>query len=241
MRLLGVSLPSLTKLKDVVLVLGFGWAVYTFIWKEHLSREFLPPRLQISTSAQMVRRGDPYHLVKLSFKAVNTGERSVNLLSDLWFVYQIDHTIPSPATNDQSFDQSIRSFLQNGADDDKIERASTTRYGPVLAVGSLGWHSLQPGESQTLSTLVTLPSSSRDIDLAIRTPYSKVLNRNSDLWIDWQYAGFHKPIQAKVCIPADKPSAHEKWQCFLEGSGEYRRIIDQNGIRFAHEEQAFAI
>lgn len=167
MKLFGVPLLSLEKLKNIVLVLGFGWAIYTFIWKEHLSYELMPPKLQISTSAQMVRRGTPYNLVKLSFKAVNTGSQSVNLLSDLWSLYEVNHKVLLSVDDDKGFDNRIRVFLMDGADDDKIERASATQYGRVLAVGSLGWRTLQPSESQTVSTLVTLPSSSREIYLSI--------------------------------------------------------------------------
>ena len=241
MKLLGLPLPSLEKIKDIVLVLGFGWAIYTFIWKEHLSYEFMPPRLQISTSAQMVRRGYPYNLVKLSFKAVNTGSQSLNLLSDLWSVYEVNHKVLPSIDDDKVFDKRIRWFLKNGADEEKIERASSTQYGRALAVGSLGWRTLQPSESQTVSTLVTLPSSSRDIYLSIRTPYSKHLDRNSDTWIDWEYAGPDKPIQPKVCIPRANSFSHDGWLCFLEGSKEYNHLIDQNGIRLAHDEQSFAI
>lgn len=241
MKLLGVSLPSLAKLKDIALVLGFGWAIYTFIWREHLLNEFQPPKLQISMSTQMVRRGYPFNLAKLSFRAINTGSSPVNLMSDLWSVYEINHEIPATSINDKGFDKRIIWFLQNGADEDKIERASTTLYGRVLAVGSLGWHSLQPGESQTVSTLVTLPSSNKDIYLAIRIPYSKHLDRESDTWIDWKYSGSSQPIQAKICIPKDNSQSKDKWQCFLEGSKTYNRLAERHGIRLAHDEQSFAL
>lgn len=241
MKLAHISIPSISKVKDITLALGLGWAVYTFIWKEHLSNEFMPPKLQISTTAQMVRQGNRYNLVKLSFKAINTGSQAVNLLSDLWSVYEVDHHILATSDNDKAFDDRVKWFLKKGADDDKIERASTTRYGRVLAVGSLGWHSLQPGESQTVSTLVTLPSASRDIYLAIRTPYAKHLDRNSNTWIDWEHTASRRPIKAKICIPAEKSPPNNDWQCFPEGTNQYNHLTERHGIRLAHDEQSFAI
>jgi hypothetical protein len=154
-------------------------------------------------------------------------------MSDLWKVIEINHKVISSDSKVQNFDARFSDFLKSGPDTANIERVRTTHNGRILAAGSLGWHSLKSTESQKLSDVIALPLTSKEIVLTIVVPYSKLLSRDSETWINWTYNQKTNEIATEIC------SARR--HCAPVGSKEYKLLLEKSDIRYAYDESAYVL
>jgi hypothetical protein len=235
---LQVLKPRKEHVQPIVLILTLLWAIYTFVWKENISGQYAPPKLKINASLQLIKRTQDYQLARIGFSAHNIGDQTINILTDLWIITEINHKI---VTSDQAapdFDTRFKDFLSSGSDAENIERVRTTYNGNILAAGSLGWHSLKSGESQKLTDVIALPLTSREISLSIIAPYAKDLNRDSSTWINWTYNKKTHTTATEICT-SNNLNSNTRWHCVPEGSKDYERLLKHNEIRFAYDESAY--
>jgi len=240
-----ITLESLRALKlrkeyvqPIVLILTFLWAIYTFAWKENISGLYSPPKLKVDASLQLIKRTQNYQLVRINFSARNIGDQTLNLLTDLWKITEINHQIIDRDEMGQEFDTRFSYFLKLGSEGENIERVRTTSNGKILAAGSLGWHSLKSAESQKLTDVIALPLTSKEISLSIMIPYAKNLSRASETWINWTYNKKTYATTTEICT-SNKLGGNSRRHCALEGSKDYKRLVDNNEIRFAFDEYAY--
>jgi hypothetical protein len=225
-------------IQPIVLILTLLWAIYTFIWKENISGKYAPPKLKIDASLQLIKRTQDYQLARINFSAHNIGDQTINILTDLWKITEINHKIITRDQAVQDFDARFADFLSLGSDAENIERVRTTYNGNILAAGSLGWNSLKSGESQKLTDVIALPLTSKEISLSIIVPYAKNLNRDSATWINWTYNKTKHVTAIEICT-SNKLNSNTRWHCVPQGSGDYKRLLTDNEIRFAYDESAY--
>jgi len=227
-------------IQPIVLILTLLWAIYTFVWKENISGQYAPPKLKIDASLQLIKRTQDFQLVRINFSARNIGEQTLNIMNDLWKVIEINHKVTETDQGLQNFDVRLSDFVALGPDAGNIERVRKTTNGKILAVGSLGWHSLKSTESQKLSVIVALPLTCKEIALTIVAPYSKNLNRNSQTWITWTYNKKTHGTSTEICT--SKGISHNtRLNCTPAGSTNYKHLLEQNDIRFAYDESAYVL
>jgi hypothetical protein len=236
---LRVLLPTPDHVKAAVATLVFVWGLYTFVWKEHISPQYAPHKLKIEARLQPIGQTKDYRLVRINFLARNIGNQTLSMLYDLWRITEVNRQSIANGQLKQDFESRYSKFLKTGEDYGIIERVRKTSNGKVLAAGSLGWNSLKSSESQQLSEVVALPLSSKEVLLQITIPYAKNLNKDSDTWINWRYNKKANSTTAEICT-AHK-AYNTSWHCVPEGDKDYNRLLQENEIRFAHDESAYVL
>ena len=242
-----LSRSSSNSIQPIVLLLTFLWAIYTFVWKEHLAPNLQEPKLEISSAIEKTG-GTSSTLVRLSIKAKNTGTRPINLLADNWALSKLVRTKPGTETE---FLNRLDSFLAEGNDNASIERSSVIRAGAILATGSLEWGLLKPGESSSFSKLIKLPKGTKEIYLSITIPFSPRIQSPSPepettrkLSLRWKYDRVDQLIKPFVCPSSQtEPRSANKTSpsCFGHHSKNFALWRKENHIYVASNYESFAV
>jgi hypothetical protein len=231
--------PSSESVKTFLLLLTFVWAIYTFVWKEHVVPSFQEPKIEINSAIETV--GDPDSgLIRLAFKIKNTSLSSVELLQDNWALYKLVRLKPG---TDQQFLKRLDAFLDEGSASGSIERSSIVKPGALLAAGSLDLGSLKSGESTSFSKLIKLSPGTKEIYLNITIPFSPIARPNeADLGLQWEYDrndGMIKPLVCKPDLGATTQTVRRT--CYSYFSQPFRQWQKQNKIYTTKVNESFAV
>lgn len=232
-------MPSPDHVKAAVATLALVWGFYTFAWKEYISPQYAPHKLKIEATLVPIGRTSDFQFARINILAKNVGDQTLNMLYDQWTIRELDQKSIANDQRYQNLEESYSKFLQTGDDSGVIERVRKTSSGKILAAGSLGWNALKSSESQRLSEVIALPLSSKEISLSVTVPYAKDLNKDSNTWINWSYNKKTNSTIAEICT-ADKTN-RTRWHCVPEGAKDYKRLLEDSGIRFAHDESAYLL
>lgn len=168
-------------IQPTILVLGFGWGVYTFVWQQYISKLLEQPRVEITPEIEDVGSTED-GLIHLDFKVLNPNLRDVYVGDSRWALYALRRRSDSVQ---ESFDDRLKSFNRVPDSKQHVEWASIASRGQLLAVGTLFAHaSLPSGFSRKESVLVKIPQNVRELNLVILFPHSfrKSLSR-----LGWTY------------------------------------------------------
>ena len=227
------------------MLLTFLWAIYTFVWKEHLAPNLQEPKLEITSTIE--KAGGPGSgLVRLAIKAKNTGTRSISLLEDNWALFKLARSKPG---TEKEFLNRLDSFLEEGNENASIERSSIIKAGAILATGSLDWGSLKPGESTSFSKLIKLPQGTNEAYLSITIPFSPQsqsqkpdLETTRKLSLRWKYDRTDGLIKPFVCTPSQiNTTSTPKPRCYDHNSNDFALWQKENNIYVAKNYESFAV
>ena len=231
--------PSSESVKTFLLLLTFVWAIYTFVWKEHVVPSFQEPKIEVDSAIETVGAADS-GLIRLAIKIKNTSLSSVELLQDNWSLYKLVRLEPG---TEKQFLKRLGAFLEEGSTSGSIERSSIVRPGAILAAGSLDLGSLKSGESTSFSKLIKLPPGTKEIYLNFTIPFSpKARSTETDLVLQWEYDRNDGMIKPLVCKPglgvATQPA---KRRCYGHFSQPFRQWQKQNNIYSSKVNESFAV
>jgi len=231
--------PSSESVKTLLLLLTFVWAIYTFVWKEHVAPSFQEPKIEINSAIETVGDAD-LGLIRLAIKIKNTSLSSLELLQDNWAVYKLVRLKPG---TDKQFLKRLGTFLEEGSTSGSIERSSIVKSGALLAAGSLDLGSLKSGESTSFSKLIKLPPATKEIYLNITIPFSpKTKPTDTDLVLQWEYDRDDGLIKPLVCKPAlGTTTQAAKRTCYSHYSQPFRQWHQQNKIYATKVNESFAV
>jgi hypothetical protein len=224
----------------MLLLLTFFWAVYTFVWKEHVAPSLQKPKVEIDSAIDTLGATNS-GLIRLVIKVKNTGNITIYPLQDNWAIYNLVRVKPG---TEKEFLKRLDTFLEKGNGNGSMERASIIKPGAILATGSLPRNDyLNPGESARLSKLVKLPAGTKEIYFRINLPYSSKLKSDElDLVLRWTYNrsdGFIWPIVCKAetenAIPVVKRT------CYGSDSQEILDWQKNNKIESIVENESYAV
>ncbi len=157
---------SRESLQVLLVVMTFGWGVYTFVWREYLFPLLQPPRLELDSQITEVGP-DGSDLVKLSFELSNPGVRTVYIHNARWFLYQLGRQNPGP---DRDFNVRVGEVVR--AAGDHVELSSRLIRGRLIAAGPLfDGSSFPAGLSRDVSALIKLPPKSKELSLVVYIPH----------------------------------------------------------------------
>jgi hypothetical protein len=231
--------PSSESVKTFLLLLTFVWAIYTFVWKEHVVPSFQEPKIEVDSAIETVGAADS-GLIRLAIKIKNTSLSSVELLQDNWAIYKLVRLQPG---TDKQFLARLGSFLEEGSTSGSIERSSIVKPGAILAAGSLDLGSLKSGESTSFSKLIKLPPGTKEIYLNITIPFSpKARPKETDLVLQWDYDRNDGMIKPRVCKPGLGDTTQTvKRRCYGYSSQPFRQWQKQSNIYSAKVNESFAV
>ena len=231
--------PSSESVKTFLLLLTFVWAIYTFVWKEHVVPSFQEPKIEVDSAIETVGAADS-GLIRLAIKIKNTSLSSVELLQDNWAIYKLVRLQPG---TDKQFLARLGSFLEEGSTSGSIERSSIVKPGAILAAGSLDLGSLKSGESTSFSKLIKLPPGTKEIYLNITIPFSpKARPKETDLVLQWEYDRNDGMIKPLVCKPGLGDTTQTvKRRCYGYSSQPFRQWQKQSNIYSAKVNESFAV
>ena len=234
-----LSRPSSEFVKTLLVLLTLIWAIYTFLWKEHVAPSLQEPKLEIN-SAIDAAGGEDSGLIRLAIKIKNSSPYPVHLLEDNWALYNLVRLKPG---TDKQFLKRLDAFLEDGNSSGSIERSSIIKPGAILAAGSLDLGSLKSGETTSFSKLIKLPPRTKEIYLSITIPFSsKTKTANLDPVLLWEYDradGMIKPLVCKSDLGAITNAA--KRTCYSHFSQQFRQWQKDNAIHSAKENESFAV
>ena len=165
-----------------ILVLGFGWGVYTFVWQQYISKLLEQPRVEIAPGIEDVGSIED-GLIRLDFKILNPNLRDVYVGNSRWALYALRRRSDGVQ---QSFRERLKNFNRVSGHKQHVEWASIATRGQLLAVGPLFAHaSLPSGFSRKESVLVKIPENVRELNVAILFPHSF---RQSLALSEWTYS-----------------------------------------------------
>ena len=231
--------PSSESVKTFLLLLTFVWAIYTFVWKEHVVPSFQEPKIEVDSAIETVGAADS-GLIRLAIKIKNTSLSSVELLQDNWSLYKLVRLEPG---TEKQFLKRLGAFLEEGSTSGSIERSSIVRPGAILAAGSLDLGSLKSGESTSFSKLIKLPPGTKEIYLNITIPFSpNARPKETDLVLQWEYDRNDGMIRPLVCKPGLGDTTQTvKRRCYGYSSQPFRQWQKQSNIYSAKVNESFAV
>ena len=231
--------PSSESVKTFLLLLTFVWAIYTFVWKEHVVPSFQEPKIEVDSAIETVGAADS-GLIRLAIKIKNTSLSSVELLQDNWALYKLVRLEPG---TEKQFLKRLGAFLEEGSTSGSIERSSIVRPGAILAAGSLDLGSLKSGESTSFSKLIKLPPGTKEIYLNITIPFSpNARPKETDLVLQWEYDRNDGMIKPLVCKPGLGDTTQTvKRRCYGYSSQPFRQWQKQSNIYSAKVNESFAV
>ena len=231
--------PSSESVKTFLLLLTFVWAIYTFVWKEHVVPSFQEPKIEVDSAIETVGAADS-GLIRLAIKIKNTSLSSVELLQDNWALYKL---VRLKSGTEKQFLKRLGAFLEEGSTSGSIERSSIVRPGAILAAGSLDLGSLKSGESTSFSKLIKLPPGTKEIYLNITIPFSpNARPKETDLVLQWEYDRNDGMIKPLVCKPGLGDTTQTvKRRCYGYSSQPFRQWQKQSNIYSAKVNESFAV
>lgn len=137
MRLFLVKFPkfSAQAIQLTIVVLGFGWGVYTFVWQQYIAKLLEPPRVEIAPQIDDVGLvKDGLNLIRLDFKVVNPNLRVVYVNNSRWALYALRRRTDGVQ---QSFGDRLKTFNRDPDSRKHVELTSIVSRGQLLAVGTL--------------------------------------------------------------------------------------------------------
>lgn len=219
-----------------ILVLGFGWGVYTFVWQQYISKLLEQPRVEITPGIENVGSIED-GLIRLDFKILNPNLRDVYVGNSRWALYALRRRSDGVQ---QSFRERLKSFNRVSGRKEHVEWASIATRGQLLAVGSLFAHaSLPSGFSRKESVLVKIPKNVRELNVAILFPHSF---RQSLARSEWQYSlNDNGELNALFCPEHSqvKQSSSKIVNCISPRSDRFGSGVTK-GLYFLDSDASFA-
>ena len=225
---------SRESLQVLLVVMTFGWGVYTFVWREYLFPLLQPPRLELDSQITEVGP-DGSHLVKLSFNLSNPGVRTVYIRNARWFLYELGRQNPGP---DRDFNVRIGEVVRAAGDHvevvraagDHVELSSKLIRGRLIAAGPLfDGSSFPAGLSRDISALIKLPPKSQELSLLVYIPHgfrdSRLHGRSSFVYHDDSVQGW-APFLCPSSSGGDVPLA----SCVSSRSPAFSAAAEDQGL-----------
>lgn len=224
-------------IQPTILVLGFSWGVYTFVWQQYISKLLERPRVEITPRIEDVS-SIKNRLIRLDFKILNPNLRDVYVGDSRWALYAIRRRSDGVQ---QSFGERLKNFNRVSSPKHHVEWASIATRGQLLAVGPLFAHaSLPSGFSRNESVLVKIPENVRELNLAILFPHSF---RQSLARSKWTYSlNEHGELNGVFCPDhsQDKRLSSKAVDCISPGSDGFGSGITK-GLYFIDSDLSFAL
>lgn len=228
---------SAQAIKLTILVLGFSWGVYTFVWQQYISKLLEQPRVEIVPGIEdvgSIKDG----LIRLDFKILNPNLRDVYVGDSRWALYALRRRSDGVQ---QSFGERLKNFNRVSSTKQHVEWASIATRGQLLAVGPLLTHaSLPSGYSRKESVLVKIPENVRELNVAILFPHSF---RQSLARSKWMYGlNENGELNGVVCPyhSQDKRLSSKTVDCISPGSDGFGSGFTK-GLYFLDFDSSFAL
>lgn len=211
-------------LQVLLVVMTFGWGVYTFVWREYLFPLLQPPRLELDSQITEVG-ADGSGLVKLSFVLSNPGVRTVYIHNARWFLYELGRQNPGP---DRDFNVRVGEVVRVA--DDHVELSSRLIRGRLIAAGSLfDGSSFPAGLSRDVSDLIKLPPESKELSLVVYIPHGfrdlRLRGRSLFVYHDYSAQGW-TPFLCPSSPGGDVPLA----SCISSRSHDFSAAAEDQGL-----------
>lgn len=160
----------------LAIVIGSGWGVYVFIYKEHIAPRSIPINLTLDVQLKKVGFGTngAFMAVEVRASASNPGTRRVYLLPDIW--QAIGVSISPTNYTQAAYESEVARVLKVSGSNlwTDAKRHVHESEGDVIAVGRMfDYDMLEPGETVRGSRIVYVPYGKYDeLDVSFSVPTS---------------------------------------------------------------------
>lgn len=208
----------------LLVVMGFGWGVYTFVWSEYIFSRLQPPRLELDSGITEVGN-DGSDLASLAFKLSNPGVRSVYAYNARWFLYDLGRQNPG---SELDFASRVRGVVRDAGP--HVELSSRLVRRRLIAAGSLFDSSVFPaGMSHDISFLITLPSQASELNLVVFLPHGfHASTPRGDFRLS--YADDSAKRWVPILCPFSALSDFSVNSCIFQDDDRFARISRESGI-----------
>lgn len=226
---------SRESLQVLLVVMTFGWGVYTFVWREYLFPLLQPPRMELDSQISEVGP-DGSGLIKLSFVLSNPGVRTVYIQNARWFLYELGRQNPGP---DADFGARVGEVVREAGS--HVELSSRLIRGRLIAAGSLfDGSSFPAGLSRDVSALIKLPPNSKELSLVVYIPHgfkdSRLHSGSSVVYRDAPGQGW-APFLCPASSGGDLPVA----SCISSRSPAFSAAAEDQGVSLLDVDQHFPV